>query len=124
MFAIVLPALALGPALPPEHVHESADGQGHAVAHLHFAPHPILVHDGDGREWDHAEESGLVWLVQAMVDKAAFQLSPQVATRYDALDILEPARLSASLPMECEAAAHGPPRQCLSHRGPPPAPLT
>lgn len=120
---MLLPSLAAGPAAAPAHVHEADADHEHAVAHQHLAPHGLSAHQHNADEWDETTDAGVVWLDQAVLSEATFDLSPFVAdvSQIDRAPVVTAE--SSMLSAEEVPPAHGPPRECLAHRGPPLLPV-
>ncbi len=113
---LVAPFLTLASALAPQHVHEA--GHDHAVAHSHFDPHYLDVHNSDDLEIEH-DIDHVVWLDSAILHQTPYQTvqAPAIPVSYE----IVPARLRWSVTtFDDGARVHGPPKDTPRFRGPPP----
>lgn len=107
------PCVVLLPVVPREHVHEADRDHPNAVAHRHFESH-----DHDGAEIED-DEGRVIWLDDAAIQPAAIELTIPLAALPTSFEgVTQPGRC---VPTSLDEAAppHGPPRPCLSLRGPP-----
>ena len=116
---LVAPFLTLASALAPQHVHEA--GAGHdrqVVAHSHFDPHHLDIHESDETEIEHDIEH-VVWLESAILQQAPYRTLPLPVAMPVSYEVV-PAGMPWSV-TTCDAAArvHGPPKPVQRFRGPP-----
>jgi hypothetical protein len=117
---LIAPFLTFASALAPQHVHEPGPGHDHdlAVAHSHFGPHKIDVHDDDVTEIEHDIEH-VVWLDSPILHEAPYRTAP-VASAIPVTYEIVPAELHwAVTQIDTAAPAHGPPRSAHRLRSPP-----
>src|SRR5690349_20602075 len=121
LWSVVLVAvLAVLPTLPPEHVHEETDGQGHQVlvAHRHVQLHTTVArHTGRADTVDHADP------VSAIPD-GIYTVSTRFVHRVPLARaaVLPPAPVARRAVVArrfSDRLIHGPPRAPSSLRAPP-----
>src|SRR5215831_11294723 len=111
---LVAPFLTFASAVAPQHVHEPGPGHDHAVAHSHFAPHDVALHQAETTEVEHDIEH-VVWLDSAMLHQPiheATHVPPVLPVCYETVP---PASQWSVLRFDNAAPAHGPPKRpsCL-----------
>jgi hypothetical protein len=130
---MLVPCFAFSSVIaPPEHVHEADADHPHAIDHRHFKAHHHEEGDHDhgfdrddshpGPEISH-REGRVIWLDDASVQPGthAFPVLDIILTAcFEAIS--ESARWVAASSYNA-APPHGPPRPCLSLRGPPLLPV-
>jgi hypothetical protein len=115
---ILAPYIALSATVAPEHVHEAAADHPRSAVHRHLQPHSVASDYHDHAQLADDDEH-IVWLDSVGVHQAGSQVSAPVfppAGRFQ----LRPRLADWAAPPNYDLApAHGPPRACLSLRGPP-----
>jgi len=110
---VLAPCVVFLPVVPPEHVHEADLDHPNAVAHRHFESHD---HDGAEIE-DH--EGRVIWLDDAAIQPATIALAIPPAILPTNSEAVPAAGRCVATSLDEAAPPHGPPRSCLSLRGPP-----
>jgi hypothetical protein len=115
---LVAPFLAFASALAPQHIHEQGHGHEHPVAHSHFAPHDVDVHQTAEMEIEPDVEH-VIWLDSSFLHEPPHQTARMaVATPID-YEIVATESAWSATPFDEAAPVHGPPRRAHLFRGPP-----
>lgn len=122
---LLAPVLAFGWGVAPAHAHRGEpDHHVPGVVHRHFEPHRAGHTHHPGIEIDQDTDDDVVWLDDAIVQQASYQLPIPIAVSVELVPA-QPARPSWFPKTQDDSApAHGPPRASLSFRGPPPSCLS
>jgi len=120
---LVAPFLTLASALAPQHIHEPGPGHDHdhPVAHTHFGPHDVDIHEAADTEIEHDDvtHGHIVWLDNPILHESPYQaaqIPPAMPVSYD----IVPAEMHWSATTFDDAApVHGPPKRAHLFRGPP-----
>ena len=110
---MLAPCVLFLPVVPPEHVHEADRDHPNAVAHRHFESH-----DHDGAEIE-SHEGRVIWLDDAAVQPATITLAIPLGILPTNFEAVPAAGRCVATSLDEAAPPHGPPRPCLSLRGPP-----
>ena len=116
---LVAPFLTFASALAPQHVHDAGHGHDHAIAHSHFDPHHLDIHESDDTEIEHDIEH-VVWLDSAILHQTPHRTAPPapaIPVSYEMVPV--PGHWTVTT-FDDAAPAHGPPRHSALFRGPPP----
>ena len=118
---VVAPFLTFASALAPQHIHEAGAGHEHAVAHSHFDPYHLDVHDSADidieKDIDHEH---VVYLDSPILHESphhVFVVPLAIPVNFESLPAVQ--RWSVTQ-FEDSAPVHGPPRRANFFRGPPP----
>lgn len=116
---LLTPYIALSAMVAPEHVHEPDGDHPHTAVHRHLQPHSTASHDADHAQLADDDEH-VVWLDSAAaLQQSPFQFAAPAAPPSAPFQIV-PALIERVTPPDYDTAPpHGPPRACLSLRGPP-----
>jgi hypothetical protein len=117
---LVAPFLTFASALAPQHVHEGGHDHAHVIAHSHFDPHHLDVHNADDLEIEHDIEH-IVWLDSPILHQTQYRtasLPLAIPVSYEAVPVAPGWSVT---PFEHAARVHGPPRNTPLFRGPPPS---
>jgi hypothetical protein len=115
---LVVPFLTFASALAPQHVHEAGLGHDHAVAHSHFSPHDVALHESETTEIEHDIEH-VVWLDSGILHQSTYRLAPIVTVGALRGDAVPPGVRWSVTAVDDSAPPHGPPKPVHLLRGPP-----
>ena len=119
LIVLLAAAIAVGPGLAPEHVHERDEDHPQATVHRHLTPHHSEASRRGATMDDNDDDEHVIWLSAAWLQTPAYHV-PELVTALVPTAIAPDSNADwTSLVFDDGAPPHGPPRQPHSPRAPP-----